>query len=138
MKVGTAKITITGKGSYKGTVTAKFKIKKAVNTLNVKAQKTTYNIAYSKLSKKDQGIKETKIYKVVKKGKGKLSYVLSSVKMDKKNVKNGFAVDKKTSKLTVKKGLKKGTYNVEINVTAAGDKSHKKGTKKLVITVKVK
>jgi hypothetical protein len=138
VKVGTAKITITGKGNYKGTVTAKFKIKKAANTLNVKAQKTAYNIAYSKLSKKDQGIKETKIYKVVKKGKGKLSYALSSVKLDKKNVKNGFAVDKKTGKLTVKKGLKKGTYNVEINVTAAGDKNHKKGTKKLAITVKVK
>jgi hypothetical protein len=135
---GTATITITGTGGYKGTATAKFNIKKAANTLNVKAQKTTYNIAYSKLSKKDQGIKETKIYKVVKKGKGKLSYSFSSAKTGKKNVKNGFAVDKKTGKLTVKKGLKKGTYNIEIKVTAAGDKNHKKGTKKITISLNVK
>ncbi len=136
--VGTATITITGKGSYKGTATATFKIKKAANSLKVKAKKTTYSITYSKLSKKDQVIKETQIYNVTKKGQGKLSYVLVSAKTGKKSVKTSFIVDKKTGKLTAKKGLKKGIYNVELSVTAAGDKNHNKATKKFIIPIKVK
>ena len=134
----TATITITGKGSYKGTVTAIFKIKKAANSFAVKAQKTAYSITYSKLSKKDQVIKETQIYNVTKKGQGKLSYSLVSAKNGNKNVKSSFAVDKKTGKLTIKKRLKKGTYNVELSVTAAGDKNHNKATKKIIIPIKVK
>ena len=136
--VGTATITITGKGSYKGTATATFKIKKADNSLKVKAKKTTYSITYSKLAKKDQVIKETQIYNVTKKGQGKLSYVLVSANTGKKSVKKSFSVDKKTGKLTAKKGLKKGTYNVELSVTAAGDKNHNKATKKFIIPIKVK
>lgn len=41
-------------------------------------------------------------------------------------------------KITVKKGLKKGTYKVGINVTAAGDENHEPGTKLVTITIKVK
>ncbi len=135
---GTATITITGKGNYTGKKTVKFKIKKAANSLNVKAKKKTFNITYSKLAKKDQDIKQTQIYNITKKGQGKLSYALSSVKNGKKNVKTGFTVDKKTGKLTVKKSLKKSTYSVEVKVTAAGDKNHKNVTKKITIPVKVK
>jgi hypothetical protein len=137
-KIGTATVTVTGKGNYTGTATAKFKIKKAANSLSVKAKKKTYNIAYSKLEKKDQVIRATQLYKVSKKGQGALSYTLSSAKNGKKNVKSSFAVDKKTGKLTIKKRLKKGTYSVEINVTAAGDKTHNKVSKKISVSVKVK
>ncbi len=73
--------------------------------MNVK--KTTYSITYSKLSKKDQVIKNTQIYYVTNKGQGKLSYALVSAKTGKKSVKTSFIVDKKTGKLTLKKGLKK-------------------------------
>ncbi len=136
--VGTATITITGKGNFTGKKTVKFKIKKAANSLNVKAKKNTFNITYSKLAKKDQGIKQTQIYTLSKKGQGKLSYKLSSVKNGKKKVKAGFTVDKKNGKLTLKKGLQKGTYNVEVLITAAGDKNHNKTSNKIKISVKVK
>jgi hypothetical protein len=135
---GTATVTITGKGNYKGTATATFKIKKAVNSLKVNVKKTTYSITYSKLSKKDQVIKETQIYNVTNKGQGKLSYALVSAKTGKKSVKTSFIVDKKTGKLTLKKGLKKGTYSVEVSVTAAGYKNHNKATNKFIIPIKVK
>ncbi|MCR5475371.1 MAG: hypothetical protein K6F28_09245, partial [Lachnospiraceae bacterium] len=45
---GTAKVTITGKGSYTGSVTKSFKIKQAANKLNVKAKNDTYTLTYSK------------------------------------------------------------------------------------------
>jgi hypothetical protein len=137
-KVGTATITITGKGKYTGKATATFKIKKATNSLSVKVKKRTYNITYTKLAKKDQSIKEKQIYTISKKGQGKLSYALSSAKKGKKILKTSFVVDKQTGKLTAKKGLKKGTYNIAVNVTAAGDKSHIKVTKTISFSIKVK
>ncbi len=135
---GTATITITGKGNYKDTTTATFKIKKSSNSFSVKAIKTTCNIKYSNLAKKDLSIKQTQIYNITKKGQGNISYTLSSAKNGKTNVKSSFAIDRKTGMLTVKRGLKKGTYSVTIKVTDAGDNNYIKTEKKLTISVKVK
>ena len=44
----------------------------------------------------------------------------------------------KTGKITVKKGLKKGTYKVKLRVTAAGNKNYKKKAKTVVVKVRVK
>lgn len=44
----------------------------------------------------------------------------------------------KNGKITVKKGLKKGTYKVKIKVTAAGNSSYKAATKTVTVTIKVK
>ena len=93
---------------------------------------------YSKLSVKAQNIEGANIYNIKKKGNGNITYALSKATIGKKSVKSSFTVDKKTGKLTIKRGLKKGTYNVELKVSAAGDKSHNKATRKVTITVKVK
>ncbi|MBR6160062.1 MAG: cadherin domain-containing protein, partial [Lachnospiraceae bacterium] len=78
--------------------------------------------------------------KCTKKGKikGKITYTLSSAKKDGKSFKNSFSVNKNSGKLTVKKGLKQGTYKVKVKVKAAGNKNYDKATKTVTVTVKVK
>lgn len=46
-----------------------------------------------------------------------------------------FSVNKKSGKVTVKKGLKKGTYRLKVTVAAAGDTNHEAAAK--TVTVKV-
>ena len=46
-------------------------------------------------------------------------------------------VNKKTGNLTIKKGLKKGTYKVKIRLTS-GDKNYTKKTKKVTVKVVLK
>jgi hypothetical protein len=54
-----------------------------------------------------------------------------------KKYKSYFTVNKKTGKITVKKGLKKGTYKLKIKVTASGDKTHGKKSKKVTCKIVV-
>ena len=46
-------------------------------------------------------------------------------------------IDKKTGKITVKKGLKKGTYKVKVNVTAGGTRYYYYKTVKTTVKIKV-
>ena len=68
--------------------------------------------------------------KQVSKAQGKLTY--------KKSGGNKKITVSAEGKLTVKKGLKKGTYKVKVKVTAAGNKNYKAGSKTATVTVKVK
>jgi hypothetical protein len=121
---GTANLTITGKGNYKGTITKTFVINKAANTMTVKAKKIT-----AKANKKTS-FKKSKVFKI-KKAKGKVTF-------KKTKGSNKITISKK-GKLTVKKGLKKGkTYTVKVKVTAAGSKNYKSKSKTVKIKVKVK
>ena len=72
----------------------------------------------------------------VSKAQGKVTYKLVSV--SKKSFKKYFSINKKKGTLTVKKGLKKGTYKVKIRVKAAGDISYKPAVRNVTIKVKVK
>ncbi len=110
----------------KGVKTIKWTIKKAKNPGKVKYNKTP-TVKYSKLKNQNQKVKASKMFKI-QGAVGKISYEKSS---GNKNI----SVNKKTGELTVKKGLKKGTYKVKLKVTAAGDNNYKKGT--LTVTVKV-
>ena len=47
-------------------------------------------------------------------------------------------INKKTCKVTVKKGLKKGIYKVKVKVTAKGNGTHKKATKAVTFKVRIK
>ena len=47
-------------------------------------------------------------------------------------------INKKTGKVTVKKGLKKGTYKVKIRVRAAGNATYKAGARTVTIKIKIK
>lgn len=105
-----------------------FSYVKKANPLTVKGK--TVKVKYSKLRKKTQTIARTKAI-TVSKNQGTVTY--AKVKGNKK-----ITVDKKTGKIKVKKGLKKGTYKVKIKVTAAGNSWYKKATKTVTVKIKVK
>ena len=108
----------------------KFTIKKAANTMSVKAAKKAVKAA--DLKKKNASVKPI----AVSMNNGKLTYKLKSVK--KNSFKKYFAVNAKTGKVTVKKGLKAGTYTLTVSVTAKGDANHTSKTKKVSFKIVVK
>lgn len=124
-EVGTAAITITGKGSYTGAKTVHFKIVKAANTMTVKA--TAKTVKYSQLKKAKQTVSAI----TVKKAIGKVSYKKTSGK-------SFFTVNTKTGKITIKKGTQKGTYTIKVKVTAAGNSNYKSASKTVTVKIKVK
>ena len=133
VRVGTTKVSVGGllqdeNPNYDDpqSVAISVKVNKGDNTLNIKAKTTT--VKRSKLKKKNQKLKVTRVVKFVKKGQGKKSYRLVSVKKGKKSFKKKFSINKKTGKLTVKKGLKKGTYKVTIKVRALGNSNYNKSS----------
>lgn len=73
--------------------------------------------------------------------KGKVTYrkvKVGSAKINKKYGKK-IVVNKKNGKITLKKGLKKGTYKVRIKAQAAGDATYEKSSvKNVTVTIKVK
>ena len=70
------------------------------------------------------------------KAQGKVTY--KKVSVIKKKFAKKITVNKKTGKITVKKGLKKGTYKLKIKVTAAGTTAYKAGSKTVTVKIKVK
>ena len=128
--VGSYRLTITGKGDYTGTKTVTYQIKKAENPLAVKGR--TAVVKAGKLKKKAQTLKVSKVLNFTGKGKGALTYTRISGN-------NKITINKKTGKVTVKKGLKKGTYKVKIRVKAAGNSNYKASeAKTATFTIKVK
>ena len=126
--VGTYTVTITGIGAYTGTAKATFKINKAANPLAVKAK--TVKVKFSAVKKKAQNLAVSKVITFSKKGQGTLSY--AKVSGNKK-----ITINKKTGKVTVAKGLKKGTYSVKVKVKAGGNANYKASAYKPV-TFKIK
>ena len=125
---GTYTLTITGKGEYTGSKKMTYKIGKAKNPLAVKGR--TAAVKYAKLKNKTQQLSVSKVMKFSAKGKGKMSYVKTSG--NKK-----ITINKKNGKVTVGKGLKKGTYKVKVKVKAAGNANYKASAAKTV-TFKIK
>ena len=127
---GTYKVTVTLQGNYSGTAEASFTIKKAANPLKIKAKTAT--VKFSALKKKTQTLAVSKVITFTKKGQGTMSYTKAS---GNKNI----TINKKTGKVTEKKGLKKGNYKVKVKVKAAGNKNYKASAVKTVtITIRVK
>ena len=125
---GTAKITITAKAtsSYKAaTKTLTVKVAKAAPVLKTKI--TSKNVSYSALRKKAQvftlGTSVT--------SKGKLTYAKTAGS-------SAFTVNKTNGKITVKKGLKKGTYKIKVKISAKATANYNAGTKTVLVTVRVK
>ena len=128
VKMGTASIIIVGKGNLLGTRVVNFRIMKA-NPLKVKPK--TAAVKYSALKKKNQILPVTKVIRFTKKGQGSISY-------KKVSGNSKITINKKNGKVTVKKGLKKGTYKVKVKVTAKGNATYIKATKNVTVTIKVK
>ena len=92
----------------------------------------TAKVKFSKLKKKSQKLAVSKVIKLTNKGQGAITYTKASG--NKK-----ITINKKTGKVTIKKGLKKGTYKVKVKVKAAGTANYKASPAKTVtFTIKVK
>lgn len=124
---GTATVTVTGKGNFTGTRKLTFKINKAANPMTVKGK--TAAVKYSAVKKKAQTVAAKNAF-AVSKAQGKVTY--------KKTGGNKNITVSSAGKLTVKKGLKKGSYPVKVKVTAAGSGNYKSASKTATATVKVK
>ena len=130
---GKGKVIVKGTGDYEGTLDLEFSISKAKNTLKAKGK--SVKLKKKKLKKKKQTIKKAKAYKISK-AKGKLTYKKAGI--SKKKYSKKFTVAKKTGLITVKKGVKKGTYKLKVKVTAAGNNNYKKLTRTVTVKIKVK
>lgn len=132
------KVTIKGVGTAKITVTAKETdtYKKAVKTITVKVAKGTPTVTAKVTSKT---LKYTSVKKSTQSfslgaavnSKGTLSYKKISGT-------SAITVNSKTGKIYVKKGLKKGTYKVKLQIKAAARGYYNAGSKTVTVTVKVK
>ncbi|MCI8282418.1 MAG: leucine-rich repeat protein [Lachnospiraceae bacterium] len=82
-KIGTGKVTVTGKGDYKGSKSVSFKIVKKQPSTKITCKKMVYKVAYG-----------AKPFKISASSKSKMTFTSSKPKIA--------AVDKKTGKVTVK------------------------------------
>lgn len=130
-----AKYTIEA-GTDISDLCAVFRTAKNDNPLKVKGLKA--KVKYKKLKKGPQYLAVTKVIETITPGKGTMSYKLTSAKKKSKSFKKYFKMNTKTGKVTVKKGLKKGTYTIKADVKAAGNVNYKAKTQKVTFTVKVK
>ncbi len=136
---GTYPVTVMLKGNYEGSKTVYFTITKAANTLAVKGKTKAAVVKYKKLKKSPQKIKAAKVIQIKKAGQGTLKFARSSAKKGKKNFKKYFKVNAKSGLVTVKKGLKPGSYKVTVKVMASGNANYKASAwKPATFTIKVK
>lgn len=134
VNAGNYSVTVIGLNSkYDCGVVLTYTITKAASPLAAKGK--TVTLKKAKVKKKNQTIKLAKAMKVTGK-QGTVTYKKLSV--SKKKYAKKFVVNKKTGKITVKKGLKKGTYKVKIKVSHTATKNYKAGSKTATVTVKVK
>ena len=98
------------------------------NTLKAGGKKLT--LRYSKLKKKNISIKASSAYK--------LSGAKGTVSYKKLSGNSKIKVNTKTGKITVKKGLRKGTYKVKVRIKAAGTSRYKAGSKTVTVKITVK
>ncbi len=104
------------------------KTSRKTNTLAVKGRKAT--VKYKSLKKKAKSLKVTKVIKFKKKGQGTKIYAKAAGNRK-------ITINKKTGKVTMKKGMKRGTYKVKIRVKAKGNTKYKPSPWKTV-TFKVR
>lgn len=146
VNVGLATVVVTGKGAYTGSTQRSFaikampignvvfvttstasKTKKVANPMKVTV--ATRSVEASKLKVKKRTVKAI----TVKKAQGTVTYARV-----KKGSSAKLSVNKKTGKITVKKGTKKGTYKIKVKVTAKGNARYKAASKTVTAKVKVK
>ena len=120
--IGVAKITAAGKTFHRY-----FTIAKAKQSMSVKGK--TVSLKAANVRKKNQTISAKKAV-TVKNSQGRVTYKRLSGNKKIKVASNG--------KITVGKGLKKGTYKVKIQVKAAGNKNYKSRTKNVYVKIRVR
>lgn len=125
---GTATVTFTGNRDVGigGECTRTFTINKAEN--GMKASGKTVKVRFAALKKKNQTVKASKAFKISGKT-GTMKY--------KKTSGNGKISVASSGKITVKKGLKKGTYSIKVKVTDTGNQNYLAKTQSVKVKVKV-
>ena len=121
------KVIVKGINGFTGSATKSFKAVKYANPMKVSAKSPA--VKASAVKSKAQSIAASKAFTVTK-AKGKVTY--------KKTSGNAKITVSKAGKVTVKKGLKKGTYKVKVKVRAAGNAKYNALTKAVVLKVRVR
>ena len=124
------KVTLKGVGSATGDYKAastKVTIKVAKGTPTIKVKTTSKTLKVATVKKKAQKI----ALGASVNSKGKMSF-------KKVSGNKAITVNTKTGTLTVKKGLKKGTYKVKVQITSKATGSYNAGKKTVTVTVRVK
>lgn len=106
---------------------------KSANTLSAAGK--TRVIKYSKLRKKTQYIAPNYAYSISK-ARGTVTY--AKVSVNSKKYAKKFLVNSKTGRITVKRGVRRGTYKLRVKITAAGTAYFKAGSKIVTVIVRVK
>lgn len=128
-KVGTATVTVAGKGNFTGSKSAKFKIAKYKQPMTAKAKTKTLKAS----SCKAKAVACKKLV-TVKKAKGAVTYANVSTARAVK----AFKVNAKSGVITVPEGTAKGIYPVKVKVVAKGAGSYAYGTKTVTVKIKVR
>ena len=126
---GTVKITINAKATstYKAATAKVLTIKIAKKAPTIKTKIGTKNLSYNTLKKRAQVFTlGTSVN-----SKGTLTY-------KKLSGSSAVSVNSKTGKLTVKKGLKKGTYRAKVQIKSAAKGNYTAGSRTVTVTVRVK
>ncbi len=114
-------------------------VDKYENTL--KASGRTVKVKAAKLKEKAVKIARKKAIKVSG-AEGKVTYkkikVLKGKKKAAKKIAKKFVINKKNGRITIKKGVKKGTYRLKVRVRAAGNDSYKAKSKTVTVKIIVK
>ena len=132
------KVTIKGTGAVRITMTAKatstykaatrdLVIKVAKKTPSITTKISSKAISYNTLKKKSQVF--TLGTSVASKG---------TLTLKKLSGTSAITVNSKTGKFTVKKGLKKGTYRVKVQIKSAAKGNYNAASRTMTVTVKVK
>jgi len=91
---------------------------------------------------KAKTVKKKKVKKKKQKVKGAIKVTGAVGKVTYKKIKKGSSktlnINSKTGVITVKKGTKKGTYKIKVQITAAGNASYKAKTVSKTVKIKVK
>ena len=127
VKVGTATVTVTGKGNYQGKHSVTFAITKAANPLVVignSAQVNASNVKYGAYT-----FDTTPVTVANAKGSVSLREVSGS---------SCLSYDAKGNSVTLTEGTSRGTYDITIEVKASGDANYRPATKTATFTVRVK
>ena len=125
--VGKAMMTFKGTGNFAGSKVCSFRIVKAKQPMAAAGKTAT--VKWSKVKKSSQTVSKAKAFSI-KKAKGNVTF---------KKVSGSKKITVASSgKVTVKKGLQRGTYKIKVKVTAKGNGSYKAGSKVLTLKVRVK
>lgn len=128
-----AVIQAVKQGIYSGITCEEYKINVAQNPTTVAGKKV--KVKASNLQRKKVIVKPTRSFRI-KNAKGTLTYKL--IKVKKRKFKKYFKVNARNGSIKVRKGLKKGTYKLIINVTSSGNANYLTVTRPVTVTIRVK